>query len=55
MDAVNSPLQMVSVTVAHVAGGGLTLAFTILLSIQIRRYVRARATEAEQSHVAVTS
>ncbi len=54
LDAANSPLQMVIVTVAHVAGGGLTLAFTILLSIQIRRYVRARAEETSQSHAAVT-
>jgi cytochrome c oxidase assembly protein subunit 15 len=55
LDAANSPLQMVLVTVAHVAGGGLTLAFTVLLSIQIRRYVRARATEPSQSQAAVTS
>ncbi len=55
LDAANSPLQMVIVTVTHVAGGGLTLAFTILLSIQIRRYVRARASEATHPHAAVTS
>ena len=55
LDAANSPLQMVLVTVTHVAGGGLTLAFTILLSIQIRRYVRARATEPSRSQAAVTS
>jgi heme a synthase len=55
LDAANNPLQMVIVTVAHVAGGGLTLAFTILLSIQIRRYVRARATQPAQSHATVTS
>lgn len=55
LDAANSPLQMVIVTVTHVAGGGLTLAFTILLSIQIRRYVQARAAQPSQSHAAVTS
>jgi cytochrome c oxidase assembly protein subunit 15 len=55
LDAANSPLQMVIVTVSHVAGGGLTLAFTILLSIQIRRYVQARASEAAHPHAAVTS
>jgi cytochrome c oxidase assembly protein subunit 15 len=55
MEAANSPLQMVLVTVAHVAGGGLTLAFTILLSIQIRRYVRARVPESAQSQAAVAS
>lgn len=55
MDVANSPLQMVIVTVAHVAGGGLTFAFTILLSIQIRRYVRARAAQSSPSHAAVTS
>lgn len=55
MNVAESPLQMVIVTVAHVAGGGLTLAFTILLSIQVRRYVRARASVSEQSHAAVTS
>lgn len=36
------PLEMVMTTVAHVAGGGLTLASTILLSIQIRRNVVAK-------------
>lgn len=55
MNAAESPIQMVIVTVAHVANGGLTLAFTILLSIQIRRYIRARAHEAAPSHAAVTS
>lgn len=55
LNVAESPLQMVIVTVAHVAGGGLTLAFTILLSIQIRRYVHARATQTQSSHAAVTS
>ncbi|MEO8100709.1 MAG: COX15/CtaA family protein [Acidobacteriota bacterium] len=53
MDAANSPLAMVLVTVAHVATGGLTLASTIMLSIQIRRNVRARATEPGPSHAVV--
>lgn len=55
MEAANNPLQMVLVTVAHVANGGLTLAFTILLSIQIRRNVRARVTEHAHGQAAVTS
>lgn len=53
MDAVNSPLTMVLVTVAHVATGGLTLASTILLSIQIRRNVQARVTEPGQADAVV--
>jgi cytochrome c oxidase assembly protein subunit 15 len=52
LEVANSPLQMVIVTVAHVAGGGLTLAFTILLSIQVRRYVQARS---ERTFAAVAS
>jgi cytochrome c oxidase assembly protein subunit 15 len=55
MEAANNPLQMVLVTVAHVANGGLTLAFTILLSIQILRNVRPRFVEAPHGHAAVTS
>ena len=39
------PLAMVLTTVAHVATGGLTLASTIVLSIQIRRNVQAAATQ----------
>jgi cytochrome c oxidase assembly protein subunit 15 len=54
LEAASSPLQMVIVTVAHVAGGGLTLAFTILLSIQIRRYVQAPMHSVE-SQAAVAS
>jgi heme a synthase len=55
MDAANNPLAMVLVTVAHVATGGLTLASTIVLSIQIRRNVYLRVTEPNQSHAAVSS
>ncbi len=55
MMAQEMPLQMVLATVAHVAGGGLTLAFTILLSIQIRRNVAAKAARRTDSHAAVTS
>jgi hypothetical protein len=36
---------MVLTTVAHVATGGLTLAATIVLSIQIRRNVQAPAAD----------
>ena len=45
--------EMLVTTVAHVAGGALTLASTVLLSIQIRRYVRSKSEES--SSVAVTS
>ena len=55
MMAEEMPLQMVLATVAHVAGGGLTLAFTILLSIQIRRNVAAKAPRRTDSHAAVAS
>jgi heme a synthase len=55
MTVAESPLRMVLTTVAHVAGGGLTLAFTILLSIQIRRYVRARVQQSAGAQAAVTS
>ena len=55
LEAANSPFQRVLATVAHVANGGLTLAFTILLSIQIRRNVRLRAIEQAHGHAAVTS
>ena len=39
MSSTAPAAEMLVTTVAHVAGGGLTLAFTILLSIQIRRQV----------------
>jgi heme a synthase len=49
--ADTSQLAMVISTVAHVVGGGLTLASTIVLSIQILRNVRSRVVESalEQS------
>lgn len=50
--AAEAPLAMVLITVAHVATGGLTLASTIVLSIQIRRNVHAAAVAAP-SHAAV--
>jgi cytochrome c oxidase assembly protein subunit 15 len=53
--AAESPVQMVIVTVAHVANGGLTLAFTILLSIHIFRNVQARAGESAAKPAAVAS
>jgi cytochrome c oxidase assembly protein subunit 15 len=56
LQAAENPLAMVLLTVAHVAGGGLTLAATIMLSIQIRRNLRVPAAErAESRHAAVTS
>jgi cytochrome c oxidase assembly protein subunit 15 len=55
LEAGESPLQMVLVTVAHVANGGLTLAFTILLSIQILRNVRKRAEQEHHAGMAVPS
>jgi cytochrome c oxidase assembly protein subunit 15 len=56
LQAAENPLAMVLLTVAHVAGGGLTLASTIALSIQIRRNLRVPAAEAARSHhAAVTS
>jgi cytochrome c oxidase assembly protein subunit 15 len=48
-----SPLAMVLTTVAHVATGGLTLAASVVLSIQILRNVRAHGSL--QAHQAVTS
>ena len=43
------PLVMVIATVAHVAAGGLTLASSIALSIQILRNVRVAAPAPEQT------
>ena len=43
LEAESIPVGMVLTTVAHVAAGGLTLASTIVLSIQIRRNVCAPA------------
>jgi len=45
MNAADYPLAMVLTTVAHVATGGLTLAASVVLSIQIRRNVHARSAE----------
>jgi cytochrome c oxidase assembly protein subunit 15 len=56
LQAAESPLAMVLMTVAHVAGGGLTLASTIALSIQIRRNLRIPAAQrAESRQAAATS
>src|SRR6185295_8103541 len=43
INAAEYPLAMVLTTVAHVATGGLTLAASVVLAIQIRRNVRVRA------------
>lgn len=53
LQAAEQPLAMVLTTVAHVATGGLTLASSIVLSIQIMRNVRAHGTL--HAHEAVTS
>jgi len=50
--AIPHEAEVVASTVAHVATGALTLAASIVLSIQIRRNVRTRVVEAaETSHV----
>jgi len=55
LQAAAYPLAMVLTTVAHVATGGLTLASTAILSIQIRRNLRLTVPEAISSREAVTS
>jgi cytochrome c oxidase assembly protein subunit 15 len=55
LNAVAYPLAMVLTTVAHVATGGLTLAASVVLAIQIRRNVYVSASEAATTHQAVTS
>lgn len=56
INAAEYPLAMVLTTVAHVATGGLTLAASVVLAIQIRRNVRVTATEsAESQQATVTS
>ena len=56
LEAADYPLAMVLTTVAHVATGGLTLAASVVLSIQIRRNVRVKTSEtAEASHQVATS
>jgi cytochrome c oxidase assembly protein subunit 15 len=49
INAAEYPLAMVLTTVAHVATGGLTLAASVVLAIQIRRNVHARAAETAES------
>jgi heme a synthase len=53
LQAAQQPLAMVLTTVAHVATGGLTMAASVILSIQILRNVRAHGTL--HVHEAVTS
>jgi cytochrome c oxidase assembly protein subunit 15 len=53
LQASTQPLAMVLTTVAHVAIGGLTLATSVLLSIQVLRNVRAHGTLS--AHQAVIS
>jgi heme A synthase len=56
LNAAEYPLTMVLTTVAHVATGGLTLAASVVLAIQIRRNVHAPVEiESPESHAAVTS
>jgi len=55
MNAAAYPLAMVLTTVAHVATGGLTLAASVVLAIQIRRNVRVTTPEIAQTRQAVTS
>ena len=50
INAADYPLAMVLTTVAHVATGGLTLAASVVLAIQIRRNVRVRASESAETH-----
>jgi hypothetical protein len=53
LQAAEQPLAMVLTTVAHVATGGLTLAASVILGIQILRNVRAHGTL--ETRQAVTS
>ena len=55
INAAEYPLAMVLTTVAHVATGGLTLAASVVLAIQIRRNVRVRASEATETHEQVVA
>ena len=50
INAAEYPLAMVLTTVAHVATGGLTLAASVVLAIQVRRNVRVRASESAETH-----
>jgi len=51
-DNTVDPVMIVATTVAHVAGGGLTLASTVVLAIQIRRNVRAAEPASAREHQA---
>jgi len=51
MNAADYPLAMVLTTVAHVATGGLTLAASVVLSIQIRRNVQVTSSETAATQV----
>jgi cytochrome c oxidase assembly protein subunit 15 len=53
LEAEQIPLTMVWTTVAHVATGGLTLASSVVLSIQIRRNVRAAVRQPGGAQTAV--
>ena len=55
INAAEYPLAMVLTTVTHVATGGLTLAASVVLAIQIRRNVRVRASEATETHEQVVA
>jgi heme A synthase len=56
INAADYPLAMVLTTVAHVATGGLTLAASVVLAIQIRRNVRVATSEtAETQHQVAAS
>lgn len=55
INAADYPLAMVLTTVAHVATGGLTLAASVVLAIQIRRNVRVSSPERAETRQAVTT
>jgi cytochrome c oxidase assembly protein subunit 15 len=55
INAAEYPLTMVISTVTHVATGGLTLAASVVLAIQIRRNVRVTASETADTRQAVAS
>ena len=55
INAAEYPLSMVFATVAHVATGGLTLAASVVLAIQIRRNVRVPVPETADARQAVAS
>ncbi len=55
LEAAEYPLFMVFTTVAHVATGGLTLASSVVLGIQIRRNVRVTSSEQQESNPAAVT